>query len=90
MKNLNLVNLKNMIRSTNGKIFRVNFIKKDGTARKMVCRIKVKKNVNGNGHRIGLASAVIRVFDMQKLAYRSIPLDRVINMLIAKQEYQIV
>ena len=88
--NLHLVNLKALIRSTNGKIFRVNFIKKDGTLRKMVCRIKVRKNVNGNGHPIGLHSAVIRVFDMQKLAFRSIPLDRVLDLLVARKEYQIV
>lgn len=88
--NVHSVNLKALIRSTNGKIFRVNFIKKDGTLRKMVCRIKVRKNVNGNGHKIGLHSAVIRVFDMQKLAFRSIPLDRVLDLLIARKEYQLI
>ena len=34
---------------TNGKFFTVKFIKKDGTLRRMTCRIGVSKGVNGKG-----------------------------------------
>ena len=36
-----------LIESTNGKMFSVTFTKKDGTLRDMVCRMGVKKYVNG-------------------------------------------
>jgi hypothetical protein len=62
------------IKATIGnKIFSVEFIKKDGTLREMVCRFGVTKHLKGGemnhdpqelGHLI--------VFDMQKEAYRTI------------------
>jgi hypothetical protein len=62
------------IKATIGnKIFSVEFVKKDGTLREMVCRFGVTKHLKGGemnhdpqelGHLI--------VFDMQKEAYRTI------------------
>lgn len=58
---------------SDGKIFTVEFIKKDGTLRKMNARLGVKKYVKG----VGLAfdpieKNLLPVFDMQKNAYRMI------------------
>jgi len=55
---------RDLIESTNGKFFSVQFIKKDGTVRNMVART-------------GVTVGVIRIWDVQKKAFRSIPLNRI-------------
>jgi len=73
---------REIIDYTNGKIFSVTFIKADGTIRKMVCRTGVKKYVTGNGHpmRPEVASVRCKVFDFQKKEYRTIPIDRILEI----------
>ena len=63
------VNLKDLIRSSEDKIFSVVFIKKNGEERKMLARLGVKKGVKGTGHsyKNPLAQPYINVFDMQKM-----------------------
>lgn len=68
---------RSLIKNTNGKFFSVQFIKKDGTIRNMTARIDVKKGVKGTGHAVSLESMVMRVYDVQKRAFRSIPLNRI-------------
>lgn len=74
----------NLIDRTKGRIFRVTFIKSDGTQRVMICRTGVKKGVNGNGNKMNENAAMIRrhVYDMQKQSFRTIPLDKIINIKI--------
>ena len=81
--------VKNVINLTNGKIFRINFKKADGTIRKMICRTSVKKGVNGNGHAMSEDKQAIRrrVFDMQKGEFRTIPIDRVIFINFKSHRY---
>ena len=58
---------KTAIFNTNGKIFNVKFIKKDGTKRSMTCRREVKKGVKGVGLSYDPAKFnLIPVYDMQK------------------------
>lgn len=74
--------LRNTIKATSGKIFSVRFIKADGSIRDMVCRISVHKGVKGNGSPMSEAKRLIRwrVFDMQKQAFRTIPIDRILSV----------
>ena len=39
--------IRSMIQATDGKVFSVEFTKKDGSLRKMSCRLGVKKGVKG-------------------------------------------
>lgn len=58
-----------------GRIFSVEFVKKDGTLRKMTCRIGVKKYLKGGGLKFDpKAYSLLPVFDMHKEAYRMINL----------------
>jgi hypothetical protein len=61
------------VQSTKGRFFSVTFTKKDGSTRKMICRTGVKIGVNGNGH--STAWTNVKVYDIQKRAWRSFNLD---------------
>ena len=63
--------MKNEILATNGKIFSVEFTKKDGTIREMHCRLGVKKHLKG-GKRLNPNKDHIIVWDIQKKGYRTI------------------
>lgn len=69
------MNIKNQIQSTNGKFFVVKFIKKDGSSRKMVARLGVKKYLKGGENPAKNHENLIVVFDVQKRAYRMINVD---------------
>lgn len=68
---MNVSDVKEQLKG--GKIFTVEFIKKDGTLRKMNARLGVKKGVKG----VGMAyepseKNLLPVFDMQKGSFRMI------------------
>jgi hypothetical protein len=71
------MNIKNKILSTNGRFFSVKFIKADGSTRKMVARIGVKKHLRGGESTVSHKDYLLTVFDVQKKAYRNINLDKV-------------
>lgn len=78
MKRLELLEKINLL---NGLFFTVEFIKKDGTIRKMNCRTGVKKYLSNNGKQIKLSSpidnGILRVYDIHAKGYRSINLDTI-------------
>ena len=49
MTRINRKKLLELIRENKSNIFSVVFLKKDGTIRRMICRLGVKKYVNGKG-----------------------------------------
>jgi hypothetical protein len=59
------------ILASNGKIFTVVFIKKDGSERTMNARLGVKKHLKGGTSTLD-ADKYITVFDMQAGGYRAI------------------
>jgi hypothetical protein len=69
---------KKEIFATNGKIFSVQFTKKDGTVRDMVCRLGVEKYLKGGelSYDIDQTPYVI-VYDMQAKGYRTINTDTI-------------
>lgn len=74
----------------NGNIFSVQFVKKDGTLREMVCRLGVKKHLKGGTLNYDAKSrGLLPVFDMQKQAYRMINTKTLISAKINGVNYDI-
>lgn len=84
--------LLKLIEFLNGQFFTVEFIKKDGTLRKMNCRTGVKKYLSNNGKSIKITrpidNGILRVYDIKKEAYRSINLDTVKKINFNKVSYK--
>jgi hypothetical protein len=67
-------------------IFSVDFIKKNGDLRTMVCRLNCKTNQNGKGLKYNPSDkGYIVVFDMQKKAYRTVNLNTVTKIVSKKK-----
>ncbi len=65
--------LPQFIKLIGGKIFSVIFTKKDGTERKMVARLKVKKFLKGGENKVEAPDRPYKVvFDLQAKGYRTI------------------
>jgi hypothetical protein len=76
MENNNFVD---RILSSNGKIFSVEFVKKDGSRRLMNCRLGVTKHLKGGSSTLN-PDKFITVYDLQSEGYRSINKDSIINV----------
>ena len=71
-----------------GKIFSATFTKADGTERKMVCRVGVKKDLKGVGLKYDRRKAHnILVWDMNANGYRTIKTDRLKSIRIEGKTY---
>lgn len=67
--------IRDAIKSNGSKIFSVEFLKKDNTLRKMVCRIGVTKHLKGGELPYDpFEKGLLPVFDMQAKDYRMINL----------------
>lgn len=75
---------------SDGGTFYVVFKKRtDGTIREMKCRTGVKKYLKGGTKKFDdKEKNLLTVFDMDKVAYRSIPLDAIIKVTIHGQTYE--
>tara|TARA_R110002050_G_scaffold285683_1_gene435455 strand:- start:244 stop:477 length:234 start_codon:yes stop_codon:yes gene_type:complete len=69
---------KEKIQSMGGKFFSVEFIKRDGKNRVMLCKVGVTKYLKGGKRTVG--NDVQVVFDMHKMQYRSFRYDSVIRI----------
>jgi hypothetical protein len=75
---MDILTLKKELR---GKFFSATFIKKDGTMRKINCRLGVIKALKGGELKYNATAANNLVdFDLKKKEYRTIPLDRLITL----------
>lgn len=84
--------LADFIESTSGRIFRVVFSRRsDGLQREMVCRTGVNSRHSGGSIPFNpISMNLFSVYDVQKCAYRFIPLDSVICIRFAKKNYRVV
>jgi len=82
--------LRTIIKELAGeRIFSVDFIKKNGEARTMVCRLGVKSHLRGGELPFcPVEKGTLPVFDMQKQAYRMINLDTVTELRANGQVYR--
>ena len=75
------------IQKAESTIFSVTFTKKDGSIRKMVARLNVKKGVNGKGMAYNpIEKGLLPVYDMQKNGFRMINLSTVNELKIKGEE----
>ncbi len=73
---MNIQEFKNEVK---GNFFRACFIKKDGTMREITARFGVKKHLKGGELKYNPeALNYINVFDVEKEAYRTINMDKLI------------
>lgn len=80
--------LKELRDKANGKVFSVEFFKKDGTLRKMNARFDVKSGITGRGLDYDpLDHGLINVFDMQKRGYRMIIVNNISKLKVAGKTY---
>ena len=79
-----------LLRSTKGKIFSCEFIKKDGTLRRMVARLGVAKNLKGGRNGASSKNSLITVYDMAKQAYRMVNLETLKTVKVNGVTYKVV
>ena len=90
-KKLSKVKAISLINNTKGKFFTAEFIKKDGTPRKMVARTGVTKHLKGGKNNVVKDSnSYVSVYDVQKKGYRVINLDTLKSLKVNHTEYEIV
>jgi len=71
-----------------GRIFFVEFTKKDGSTRRMTCRRNVREGLTGKGMSYRpLGKGLLSVYDMDKQEYRMVNLLEVIRFTINKTKY---
>lgn len=81
---MNIITLKQELK---GKFFSATFIKKDGTIRKINCRLGVSKALRGGALKYN-AEALnnLVVYDLQAKDYRTIPLDKLLTLRYNRKE----
>ena len=73
--------MKEQILAKGNKIFSVTFIKKDGSIRKLVGRLGVRKGVKGVGMSFSPSEKnLMVVFDMHKQAFRMVNLQTILEI----------
>ena len=96
MSNLKSNNLKrnqlNTVLPKDGKFFTVVFTKRTtGELRTMNCRLGVKKHLKGGQKAFNdTEKQILTVWDAQKKAYRSIPLENVNRITVNKNTYNVI
>ena len=89
--NRTLAPLKLIDSINDGRIFFVEFTKKDGSIRRMTCRKGVSKGVNGNGMSYRpLGKGLLTIFDMDKQEYRMINLLELTKFTVNKKKYLVI
>lgn len=91
MNKIDTTNAVKLIRSTKGKIFTVSFVKKDGTLRKMNCRLGVTKHLKGGELAFDPKEYdLIPVFDLQKNAYRMINVETLVEVSVNGESFEVI
>ena len=90
-KAIKLAEAAEMIRSSNGAIFGVDFVKRTtGEVRKMTARLGVKKHLKGGDAAYDAAAKdLIFVYDITKKAYRSVALDAITAVRFGGEVYEV-
>ncbi len=79
-----------IINKSKGKIFSAVFLKKDGTIRRMNCRLNVKKGVNGKGMSYDpIKRGLLPVYDMDKKGFRMININTLISFKVNGKNYNV-
>ena len=89
--NISLNEVKSKIHLTNGKFFGVTFIKKDGTIRKMNCRLGVKKYLKGGVLKYNPSDYnLIPVYCFVKNSYRMININTIQELKVGGEVFGVL
>lgn len=82
--------IKHLRELVGSKIFSVEFVKKDGSLRKMVCRLGVKKHLKGGELKYNPEELnYLTVFDLQSEEYRTINVNTLKRITIDGVSYDV-
>lgn len=88
---MNKQDIVNKIKKTNGKLFQVTFIKKDGSTRKMVARLGVNKTTGAGLNYDPIAKGLVTVYEFvvgkAKGQYRCFAIDRLVSAKISGETF---
>lgn len=93
MKQIKRAELRDLLLDTNGKMFSVKFIKKNGEDRHMVCRLNVTKHLKGGDQGYNPAEFnLLTVWEanVNKWDYRNINLETCYHAKVAGEEYEVI
>lgn len=91
MKTITKQQALNVIKATNGRIFTVEFFKKNGEYRKLNCRSGVKSYLNGGELKFDpKLKGLVPVFDLQSKGYRMINLNTLTSIKADKEVYKVL
>ena len=91
MEKISKVKVIDLIKSTDGRLFSAEFIKKDGSLRKGVFRLKVKSHLKGGKNKVVKnENSYITVFDMKKQGYITMNLETLQKIKFRGIEYIVV
>lgn len=85
---MNTSELKSILDKTGGKVFKVRFVKADGSIRVMHCRTGVKKHLKGGESTIAHKPELYSVYDMDKHGYRCFNLNKVLEVQCGEVTYK--
>lgn len=89
-KVINKTLLREKIEKQGNKIFSVDFLKKDGTERRMNCRLDVKKYTNGGLNNVEPNNPHLKVvYDLQSKGYRTINLNTIYACSLNGKAYKV-
>lgn len=90
-KTVNRVFLHGFLSSQSGKIVTVDFVKKDGTARKLNGRLGVHKHLKGGDNTVMAPDrSYLTVYDMKSAGYRTVDLSTVSKVRAEKFDWVVV
>lgn len=87
---INSLKVLGLLKAQKGRMFKVTFIKKDGTVRDMVARFGVKHDLKGGTNNITHEMPYVTVWDMQKHAYRNINLSTVLQIKAGGETWSVM
>lgn len=91
MKQISRIRAKALMKRTRGEFFSVQFIKKDGTVRDMVCRLGVTKYLKGGELAFDPEEkGLMVVYEMNVEGYRMININSLRQLKIDGQIYRVI
>jgi hypothetical protein len=91
MRKITLEHATKLIKSTNGAIFGVSFVKANGETRDMAARLGVRKGLTGKGQAYDPSEYdLLTVYDMQRLAYRMVRLTTLVSVTVKGRSFAVV
>jgi hypothetical protein len=91
MRKITLEHAEKLIKSTNGTIFGVSFVKANGETRDMTCRLGVRKGLTGKGQSFDPSEHdLLTVFSMGDKDYRMVRLTTLVSVTVKGRSFAVV